>query len=69
MRSSGLGLALFLDTDDIDYPLHFILRTFISYLKNSDLCNNSSTLILGFLFYCISSVTHHRVGFVVFDPG
>jgi hypothetical protein len=25
MRSSGLGLAHFLDTDDIDYPLHFIL--------------------------------------------
>jgi hypothetical protein len=24
-RSSGLGLAHFLDTDDIDYPLHFIL--------------------------------------------
>jgi hypothetical protein len=23
--SSGLGLAQFLDTDDIDYPLHFIL--------------------------------------------
>jgi hypothetical protein len=25
MRSSGLGLAHFLITDDIDYPLHFIL--------------------------------------------
>jgi hypothetical protein len=24
-RSNGLGLAHFLDTDDIDYPLHFIL--------------------------------------------
>jgi hypothetical protein len=31
------------------------------YLENSDLCNNSSTLIRGFLFYCISSMTHHRV--------
>jgi hypothetical protein len=44
-RSSGIDLARFLSTDDIDYPLHFILQTFISYLKNSDLCNNSSTLI------------------------
>jgi hypothetical protein len=25
MRSSGLGLVHFLITDDIDYPLHFIL--------------------------------------------
>jgi hypothetical protein len=25
MRSSGLGLAHFLITDDIDYPLHFNL--------------------------------------------
>jgi hypothetical protein len=25
MRSSGLGLAHFLTTDDIDYPLHFNL--------------------------------------------
>jgi hypothetical protein len=32
-RSSGLGLAQFLDTDDIDYPLHFILRTLIWYSK------------------------------------
>jgi hypothetical protein len=24
-RSSGLGLARFLATDDINYPLHFIL--------------------------------------------
>jgi hypothetical protein len=24
MMSSGLGLAHFLNTDDIDYPLHFI---------------------------------------------
>jgi hypothetical protein len=32
-RSSGLGLAHFLITDDIDYPLHFILRTLICYPK------------------------------------
>jgi hypothetical protein len=44
-RSSGLGLAQFLAIDDIDYPLHFILGTYVSYLENSDLCNNSSTLI------------------------
>jgi hypothetical protein len=25
MRNSGLGLAPILITDDIDYPLHFIL--------------------------------------------
>jgi hypothetical protein len=43
--SSGLGLAPFLTFDDIDYLLQFILCTYISYLKNSDLCNNSSTLI------------------------
>jgi hypothetical protein len=40
-RSSGLGYAHFLATDDIDYPLHFILWTYTSYLKNFDLCNNS----------------------------
>jgi hypothetical protein len=33
MRSSGLGLAHFLITDDIDYPLHFILRTLNCYSK------------------------------------
>jgi hypothetical protein len=32
-RSSGLGLAQFLDTDDIDYPLHFIFVNFICYSK------------------------------------
>jgi hypothetical protein len=34
-RSSGLGLAHSLATDDIDYPLHFILITFIRYLKKT----------------------------------
>jgi hypothetical protein len=68
-RSSGLGLAIFLAFDDIDYPLQFILWTYISYLKNSDLCNNSSTLIWGFpvllYFFCDSPSSE----LVVFDPG
>jgi hypothetical protein len=45
MRGSGLGLVLFLAFDNIDHPLQSILWTYISYLKNSDLCNNYSTLI------------------------
>jgi hypothetical protein len=28
MRSSGLGLAQFLITDDIDYPLHLICELY-----------------------------------------
>jgi hypothetical protein len=32
-RSSGLGLAHFLITDDIDYPLHFIFGALICYSK------------------------------------
>jgi hypothetical protein len=31
------------------------------FIQNSDLCNNSSTLICGFMLYCILFVTHLRV--------
>jgi hypothetical protein len=67
-RSSGLGLAHFLAINDIDYPLHFLLRTFIRYLKNYDLCNNS-ILNLRFpvlLCFCCDSPSCE---IVVFDPG
>jgi hypothetical protein len=33
MRSSGLGLAHFLVTNDIDYPLHFNLGTLFATPK------------------------------------
>jgi hypothetical protein len=59
-RSSGLGLAQFLAIDDIDYPLHFILRTFIRYSKHSDLCN-ISVLNLRFPVLLCSAMTHLRV--------
>jgi hypothetical protein len=67
MRSSGLGLAHFLITDDIDYPLHFILRTSFA-TQNSDLCNNS-VLNLRFpvlLYFCCDSASSE---IVEFDPG
>jgi hypothetical protein len=32
-RSSGLGLARFLSTDDIDYPLHFIFANIYQLLE------------------------------------
>jgi hypothetical protein len=67
MRSSGLGLAHFLITDDIDYPLHFILRTLFA-TQNFYLCNNS-VLNLRFpvllYFFCDSPSSE----IVEFDPG
>jgi hypothetical protein len=66
--SSGLGLAQFLAIDDIDYLLHLILRTFICYSKNSDLCNNS-VFYLRFpvlLCFCCDSPSCE---IVVLDPG
>jgi hypothetical protein len=66
-RSSGLGLAHFLDIDDTDYPLHFILRTFIRYLKNSDLCNNS-VLNLRFPILSCFCCDSPSCEIVVFDP-
>jgi hypothetical protein len=68
MRSSGLGLAHFLNTDDIDYPLHFIFVNSYLVLKNSDLCNNSA-LNLRFpvllYFFCDSPLSE----IVEFDLG
>jgi hypothetical protein len=66
-RSSGLGLAHFLDIDDIDYPLHFFVNFYL-LLKNSDLCNNSA-LNLRFpvllYFFCDSPSSE----IVDIDPG
>jgi hypothetical protein len=66
-RSSGLGLAHFLITDNIDYPLHFFENSYL-LLKNSDLCNNSA-LNLRFpvllYFFCNSPSSE----IVEFDPG
>jgi hypothetical protein len=67
MRSSGIGLAHFLITDDIDYPLHLLYELYL-LLKNSDLCNNS-VLNLRFpvllYFFCDSPSSE----IVEFDPG
>jgi hypothetical protein len=51
-RSSGRGLALFLVINVIYYPLHYYEHCYL--LSNSDLCNNSSTLIRGFMFIVLS---------------
>jgi hypothetical protein len=67
-RSSGLGVAHFLDTDDVDYSLHFIFVNSYLLLQNSDLCNNS-VLNLRFpvllYFFCDSPSSE----IMEFDPG